>query len=356
MAIELYRKAALQHHTASVANVIEFYQERNNHVMAACFMYTHYRSHALQVFRANVWRWPNPSTDELAIVYAVCYPNIRPLKWSEEVKRTNPDIAYYFLELFPADEVAFFLSYHVAPIEVRGVVEQCLPQPIAEEIIPHIMVFDTVYFKQAETRQIAVRQPAVVQPPAVIQQITAREPTLMQRAIILLLFPCFVIWNLMALSSLRESAVFFASFSFQANFLGWLYLVTRSPSLGLSATRYLVFLILVWFFVLDNQTRSAYESVHHGLVHYALPTYPIATWIRIAPRPTVKAWLLGYVYPALYLALLPLTDRITGYQLYPALEHFNGLLAFFVCSDAIVWFFVATFDKQESVRPDQREE
>lgn len=159
----------------------------------------------------------------------------------------------------------------------------------------------------------------------------------------LILFPALItVAGLLAHPSKRQAFVFLASFSFQSNLLGWVYLITKSPLIGQCSTRYLLFVIIVWMYALANLESSRAERVFNELLHYVHPLSVIAYWSTSRARVTgIRPWLIGLLFPAVYLVCMLLVNARIGYELYPVLSTNPGLvLSVLAVTEGITWKLV----------------
>lgn len=147
--------------------------------------------------------------------------------------------------------------------------------------------------------------------------------------------------------SLRQIALFLASFSFQSNSIGCIYLFTNHGGLGRWAAPYLSFVALVWGFFLGGKESTDEEWLFNVLLHYVQPAIVVLYWILAGKTAKIPVWLR--VYPFIYtLCLFPLSWKI-GYDLYPILkEELLQLCCLLTFSESV--FYILARNRQFNYR------
>jgi hypothetical protein len=120
--------------------------------------------------------------------------------------------------------------------------------------------------------------------------------------------------------SLRNIALFLASFSFQSNTIGCIYLITNKNWIGCWAAPYLSFVAFVWFFFLGGKESTLEEWLFNVLLHYVQPVIVVLYWILVGKTTKIPVWL--QVYPLIYTFCLFPLSWIIGYDLYPILKEY----------------------------------
>lgn len=120
------------------------------------------------------------------------------------------------------------------------------------------------------------------------------------------------------MSETRPRLLFFASFSFQSNLIGWIYLATKNQRLGEWSAIYLSFVISVWFFFLGGAESSINEYIFNVILHYIQPLIVLLYWIhRNEPSNTP---ILLEIYPLFYLIFIIQLNNHLGYEMYPVIR------------------------------------
>jgi hypothetical protein len=144
------------------------------------------------------------------------------------------------------------------------------------------------------------------------------HPTL--RIGLLSLYPLFIVVSfLLAKPSLRQTALFLSSFSFQTTALGWIYLYTGNLKLGRWAARYTFFVAFIWLISLGGKETTMAEWVFNCILHYVFPAITILTYVPHIGKETSNA-IPGFIYPVVYVGCLFIAEMQLGYFTYPIMK------------------------------------